>query len=130
MKYFKPMLLTFAWIICVIWLYIGVANFAAFLNAVQKISTSTIYGILIVSLIASLISFVGLSITTFYKSLLQENSGFKKILIIGACMFPMANLIELAGSNFQLTRYFWASFAVSICVSFIIILAMVISWRK
>lgn len=134
MKYFRFMLLTIAWIICVIWLYVSVVNIAAFVNLpthnLSKIGISTLNGILVVNLIASVFSFLGLSLSTFNKTLLQQSIGFRRSLIVGACMFPLVNLIELAGSNFQLTRYFWSSFAISICISIIIALAISTAWRS
>jgi hypothetical protein len=134
MKYSRFILLTIAWIICIIWFYVSVVNIVAFVNLpalnLSKIGISTLNGILVVNLIASVVSFLGLSISTFNKSFLQKSVGFRKILFIGVCMFPMVNLIELAGNNFQLTRYFWASFAVSICISLLISLAISTAWRS
>jgi hypothetical protein len=134
MKHSRSILLIIAWIICLIWLYISATNFASFLNFeslnLSKIGTYTLHGVLIVNLMASLFSLTGLCLSTFKRSLLQKRIEFRKLLIIGACMFPMASLIELAGNNFQLTRYFWVSFAVSICISLLISLAISTAGRN
>jgi hypothetical protein len=133
-KYFRFMLLAIAWIICAIWFYVSVVNIVVFVNFpalnLPKIGISTLNGILAVNLIASVFSFLGLSLSTFNKSPLQKSIGFRRLLIVGVCMFPVVNLIELASSNFLLTRYFWTSFAVSICISLIIALAISTAWRN
>ena len=133
MKYIRPGLLSIAWILCLIWFYASVSNIIGFLNLfdlnLTKTSAAEIYGILLINMISSLFSFAGLTLSTFNKSLLQKRIKFRKLLIIGACMFPVANLIDLAGGNFQLTRYFWASILVSIIISLIISLAISTAWR-
>ena len=134
MKYSRFILLAIAWIICVIWLYISVTNFVSFINFpplnLSKIGTYTLNGILVVNLIASLFSLVGLCLSTFKRSLLQKRIGFRKLLIIGVCMFPVANLIQLAGSNFELKRYIWSSLALSIAVSALIVIAISTAWKN
>lgn len=134
MKYSRFILLATAWIICVIWFYISVANIASFINFsalnLSKIGTYTLIGILVVNLIASLFSLVGLCLSTFKRSLLQKRIGFRKLLIIGVCMFPVANLIQLAGNNFELKRYIWSSLALSIAVSALIVIAISTAWKN
>ena len=134
MKYSRFILLAIAWIICVIWLYISVTNFVSFINFpplnLSKIGTYTLNGILVVNLIASLFSLVGLCLSTFKRSLLQKRIGFRKLLIIGVCMFPVANLIQLAGNNFELKRYIWSSLALSIAVSALIVIAISTAWKN
>lgn len=133
MKYSRFMLLATAWIICIIWFYVSVINIVTFVNFpalnLSKIGISTLSGILAVNLIASIFSFLGLSLSTLNKSRLQKNVGFRKLLIIGVCMFPMANLIELAGNNFQLTRYFWSSFTASVVISVVVAFAIATAWN-
>jgi hypothetical protein len=134
MKYSRFMLLAIAWIICIIWFYISVANIASFINFpalnLSKIGTYTLNGILVVNLIASLFSLLGLCLSTFKRSLLQKRIGLRKLLIISVCMFPMVNLIELAGSNFELTRYYWSSLAISVVISVVIVLAVASAWKE
>ena len=133
MKYARSILLSIAWIICMIWFYASGSNIVGLsklseLN-LSKNSVLAINGILIINLIASLFSLVGLSLSTFNKSLLQKRVKFRKLLIIGVCMFPIANIINLVGRDFELTRYFWTSILVSIIVSLIISWAISTAWR-
>lgn len=126
-------LLAFAWVVCTILLYISAVNSALFImpSAINmpKFDTTLIVGILAINLIASISSFIGLTISTFNKSLLQKRVGFRQLLIIGVCLFPLANIFYLISSNFEFSRFFLTSFVLSIAESALIVAAISTAWR-
>ena len=127
-------LLAFAWVACIIFLYISAVNSAQFIIPtamnLPKVDVILINGILAINLIASISSFTGLIISTFNTSLLQRHVEFRRLLIIGVCLFPLANILYFISSNFEFSRFFLVSFVLSIAQSALIAAAISTAWRS